>query len=333
MSLKKIASILFVLVGALYAQVGSGACDGAPGRWSVDVERGLVTDARTGLTWMRCAIGQTWDGHRCADAPQWYTWFSWKEALDSAPTGHAGFSDWRVPFIDELESLVAPCGKPSIDPRAFPGTPAALFWSATSSADNAEYAWRVDFSSGRSNADLKSSVSYRVRLVRGAPWTPPLPEPVKKGGAAATAAHYPREIYDLENAQLTLLQPSVEALAVLPRTEYGSVDWSSALNTGVIAPRGDLGGDGSAMTPFDLTIVMKNTGAMNHVRFPHRQHTEWLTCSNCHPGIFIPKAAANRISMGAVLRGEYCGRCHGRVAFSTLECDRCHSLSQTAKAQ
>jgi c(7)-type cytochrome triheme protein len=137
----------------------------------------------------------------------------------------------------------------------------------------------------------------------------------------------------VDNPQLQLLQSSREALAEMPQTAYGSVDWPRALKLGVIAPRGDVEGRGGAMTPFDLTIVMKNTGAMDYVRFPHLQHTEWLTCSNCHPGIFIPKASANPISMGAVLRGEYCGRCHGRVAFSTLECDRCHALPQTAKAK
>jgi c(7)-type cytochrome triheme protein len=335
MSPKKIGSILFVLVGSLYAHVGSGACRDTPGRWSVDAGQGLVTDMRTGLTWMRCALGQTWDGSRCADAPQWYTWHSWKEALEGARDNrHAGFTDWRVPSIDELESLVAPCGRPSIDAQAFPGTPAALFWSATPSADNAEYAWRVDFSSGRSNADLKRSVSYRVRLVRGAPWTPPATKAEVEADAEVelATAHYPRELYAVDSPQLALLQPAPEALAAMPRTAYGSIDWSAALQLGVIAPRSDLDGSG-AMTPFDLTIVMKNTGAMDHVRFPHRQHTEWLTCSNCHPEIFIPRASANPISMGAVLRGEYCGRCHGRVAFSTLECDRCHALPQTAKGK
>jgi len=31
---------------------------------------------------------------------------------------------------------------------------------------------------------------------------------------------------------------------------------------------------------------------MDHVRFPHKAHTQWLTCSNCHPQIFIPKLGA-----------------------------------------
>lgn len=31
----------------------------------IDNGDGTVTDTRTGLTWMRCALGQTWDGSTC----------------------------------------------------------------------------------------------------------------------------------------------------------------------------------------------------------------------------------------------------------------------------
>jgi c(7)-type cytochrome triheme protein len=68
---------------------------------------------------------------------------------------------------------------------------------------------------------------------------------------------------------------------------------------------------------------------MPWVRFPHLQHTEWLTCANCHPAIFIPQAGANPISMSAIIQGEFCGVCHGKVAFApTLNCGRCHSVPQ-----
>jgi c(7)-type cytochrome triheme protein len=76
----------------------------------------------------------------------------------------------------------------------------------------------------------------------------------------------------------------------------------------------------------DLDIVMKNTQFMPWVRFPHLQHTKWLACENCHPKIFVPQEHANPISMNKVLRGEYCGVCHDKVAFALFVCERCHSV-------
>jgi c(7)-type cytochrome triheme protein len=65
------------------------------------------------------------------------------------------------------------------------------------------------------------------------------------------------------------------------------------------------------------------------VRFPHRQHTEWLDCSNCHEKLFISKAGANKgVNMFQVLQGEYCGLCHGAVSFPLTECKRCHSVER-----
>jgi c(7)-type cytochrome triheme protein len=103
------------------------------------------------------------------------------------------------------------------------------------------------------------------------------------------------------------------------------VDWVAALDQGKIAPRADLLGE-TQMQTMDLDILMKNTQYMPWVKFPHLQHTKWLACSNCHPSIFIPKQDANPISMNKVLRGEYCGVCHDKVAFALFICERCHSV-------
>ena len=75
----------------------------------------------------------------------------------------------------------------------------------------------------------------------------------------------------------------------------------------------------------DFNIVREVKGSMPDVVYPHKQHTEWLDCSNCHPAIFIPQKGANQISMAAILLGEKCGVCHGKVAFPVSECRLCHS--------
>ena len=88
-------------------------------------------------------------------------------------------------------------------------------------------------------------------------------------------------------------------------------------------PRADLLGK-KRQPRRDGDVIMTDTSGMPHVRFPHRQHTEWLDCSNCHPQPFVGEAGANDIAMDDVLAGRFCGVCHDRVAFSTFACERCH---------
>ena len=82
-----------------------------------------------------------------------------------------------------------------------------------------------------------------------------------------------------------------------------------------IAPRWDRNDDKAAAVVMDLNIVREVKGSMPDVVYPHKQHTEWLDCSNCHPKIFVPQKGANQISMASILLGQQCGACHGKVAF------------------
>lgn len=105
------------------------------------------------------------------------------------------------------------------------------------------------------------------------------------------------------------------------------IDWVRALNSGVINPRSQLF-DTTEINELDLDIIMDNTGEMPMVRFPHKAHTDWLDCSNCHDKIFTAKAGDNPVNMFAILTGEFCGRCHGAVSFPLTECRRCHSVNR-----
>lgn len=140
-------------------------------------------------------------------------------------------------------------------------------------------------------------------------------------------------IHDPANPALGQLQPAAAALAALPQAKRGGVDWARAVRDGAIAPRADLEGRAKP-TLLTLDVILKNTKDMPHVRFPHLAHTQWLACANCHDQLFVPKAGANQISMDKIFRGQYCGACHGRVAFVThLNCERCHSIPHSgAKA-
>jgi c(7)-type cytochrome triheme protein len=93
----------------------------------------------------------------------------------------------------------------------------------------------------------------------------------------------------------------------------------------LIAPRFDLVDDSKQPVVMDLNIVREVKGSMPDVVYPHKQHTEWLDCSNCHPAIFKPQKGANPMSMANILLGRQCGVCHGKVAFPVGECRKCHS--------
>lgn len=136
-------------------------------------------------------------------------------------------------------------------------------------------------------------------------------------------------IHDPSNPALPFLQNPDESMAAFPKDRRGEVQWVETLKQGLITPRKFITGDqgeGAELQELDLDIIMKNTAQMPHVRFPHLAHTRWLTCSNCHSEIFVPKAGANSINMEKILKGQFCGRCHDKVSFALWSCERCHSV-------
>jgi c(7)-type cytochrome triheme protein len=137
-------------------------------------------------------------------------------------------------------------------------------------------------------------------------------------------------IHDPLNDMTAQLQPPALALGPLPRSIAGNhVDWVKALDGKAIAPRWDRQDAAAAAIVMDLNIVREVKGSMPDVVYPHKQHTEWLDCSNCHPAIFVPQKGANQISMASILLGRQCGVCHGKVAFPVSECRLCHSRKKT----
>lgn len=138
-------------------------------------------------------------------------------------------------------------------------------------------------------------------------------------------------IHDPANKETHDLQPPLEAFKDLPKSVAGNrVNWSKALDGGKIAPRYDRLDPKAEAVVMDLNIVREVKGSMPDVVFPHKQHTEWLDCSNCHPAIFIPQKGANQISMAAIMLGQKCGVCHGKVAFPVSECRLCHAQQKAA---
>ncbi len=118
---------------------------------------GTVTDLVTGLVWQKQGdnLPRTWEPA-----------ISYCEALTLG-----GASDWRLPNIKELLSVVDYShASPAIDANFFPATPAEDFWSSTTAVGNSQYAWFVRFTLGACGNYEKTThwTSYRyVRCVRG----------------------------------------------------------------------------------------------------------------------------------------------------------------------
>jgi hypothetical protein len=141
----------------------------------------MVRDNVTGLVWEV----KTDDGS-IHDKDNEYTWYDSNPETNGGYAGtngdgtdtedyinslndsnYGGFSDWRLPTIVELASLVN-YGKlyPSINTSFFPETMSAFYWSSTSYAYYTGTAWGVYLRSGI-DYNLAKDSSYYVRAVRG----------------------------------------------------------------------------------------------------------------------------------------------------------------------
>jgi len=141
-------------------------------------------------------------------------------------------------------------------------------------------------------------------------------------------------IHDPAGYGAAMLQPPRDAFGTLPKSASGNyINWSTAIAGPELNPRYDMRNPDAPPVVLDMNIVREVKGTMPDVVYPHKQHTQWLDCANCHPAIFIPQKGANQISMASILLGEKCGVCHGKVAFPVSECRRCHSKPKEAVAQ
>ena len=141
-----------------------------------DNGNGTITDTRTGLTWEKLSDDGTIHDKDTADT--WTNAFSTKVAMLNAGS-FAGFTDWRVPNVNELQSLVSyGAAYPAIN-AAFNANCAATcsvltcsctqnsaYWSSSTYQDIPSLAWVVYFNDGSVVGYLKDNNGY-VRAVRG----------------------------------------------------------------------------------------------------------------------------------------------------------------------
>ena len=114
-----------------------------------------------------------------------------------------------------------------------------------------------------------------------------------------------------------------------PRSRFGNrVDWLKVEEKGEIKLTDYLEGvtikRKALKIPKTEEIKGKVTG-MPSIIFSHKKHAVWNGCELCHPEIFGVKKGGTRFSMQDIFDGKFCGACHGKVAFSNLDCQLCHS--------
>ena len=131
--------------------VRGGQC-GSFGNY-IDNGDGTVTDTDTGLMWQQDT------------APDYY---NWQQALSYCENlTLAGYSDWRLPNVHELQSLVAYLRiDPSIETGFF-NTVSFFYWTSTTDVYHLDNVWGVSFYSGDVGFPDKSNDEGNVRAVRG----------------------------------------------------------------------------------------------------------------------------------------------------------------------
>ena len=172
LSLLLLALISLNLAAQTTQNCNINALETAPAsRFTINSD-GTVTDTQTSLIWARCPQGLS--GAACTDGA--LVSLNWLEALalngtrpTSVPTGDTSGTDWRLPNVKELQSLVErSCFNPAINEMVFPNTTSGfgVFWSASPDTNFTSGAWGVIFSDGSVNVNIRNLV-HSVRLVRG----------------------------------------------------------------------------------------------------------------------------------------------------------------------
>ncbi|WP_455198584.1 Lcl C-terminal domain-containing protein [Kaarinaea lacus] len=149
---------------------------------------GTVTDTETKIVWMRCAIGQQWDGKTCTGKAKAFNWQEAREAV--ADINSDSFGDpkkWRLPYVPELASITErKCFEPRVNQAVFPGTPAMAFWTGMERKGDTEKAYAIDFGKGSVMPTRKTNPGY-VRLMLDGPgdkwWEMKHPAAKKKSSA------------------------------------------------------------------------------------------------------------------------------------------------------
>ena len=118
--------------------------------------------------------------------------------------------------------------------------------------------------------------------------------------------------------------------AQLPRDSKGAVDWMRALDEKTITPKPGVDPTAEPASTADYEITFTNEGSGKSATFRHTTHTQWLSCKNCHSGIFKKKDDNLQFTHDEMEAGKYCGACHFKVVIVQSGCKGCHAAKKPA---
>ena len=125
----------------------------------------FVIDLYTSTEWMRCSVGQRWNGETCTGKIINLNHDQMEEVLKLA-SEQLG-SGWRLPSRKELESLVCrDCKIPKINSEIFPNTDPVPYWTGERNKFAKRHFWSVNFYTGSTYGRFYPYQSLAVRLVR-----------------------------------------------------------------------------------------------------------------------------------------------------------------------
>ncbi len=132
-----------------------------------DKKDGTILDKNTGLIWLKDAnIGRL--PMPLEGAKQYI------QEMNSGKRPNFGYTDWRLPAVNEIETLVDRSGFYPALPAAHPfsNVQNQFYWSASMGKDVLDYVWIVDLASGEMTMDYVSACSYKFFWPVRSSWMP-----------------------------------------------------------------------------------------------------------------------------------------------------------------
>ena len=125
----------------------------------------IVVDLERQIEWLRCSVGQRWNGSQCSGNIVNLSLDMVPKALEIA-NEQLG-AGWRLPSKAELKSILCKeCPSPKIDKEIFPNTDNAPYWTGDQSIFNSKFYVSVNFHTGFSFNRFSPIKELAVRLVR-----------------------------------------------------------------------------------------------------------------------------------------------------------------------
>ena len=125
----------------------------------------IIVDLERQIEWLRCSVGQRWDGSKCSGNIVNLSLDIVPEAIKLANEQLGG--KWRLPSKKELTSIVCKeCPSPKINKEIFPNTDNAPYWTGDKSIYNSRFYVSVNFHTGFSFNRFSPIKELAVRLVR-----------------------------------------------------------------------------------------------------------------------------------------------------------------------